>query len=974
MFFQRLKKYITQNALKYREKGSHTFVRTQDDVSGVTETEGAVKNLLFNLTKNLERETDYEMVYTEEELFKERRRIFFKEHYKEIILCGAIGICILHFLLYLIRMGRAAYYVNINYIPVSFFWGLVFSLLPIIIWVFATYFGGFSFENRRMALLYFCAINILGLVENFLQGMCVMAVVPLVEKIPISPFITKEMVLNLARLITVAFPVTVCLFIFAAFYKLVSKEETEEMLMHFCIRDYVDFRKHKEFCYDAHFVRRLDNGDTYRIKQQDRSLHMLVDGTTGTGKTSSVLSVSIADDMDQKVYNQTYTKKKLEEALKEGHVKLKDCMSDLEFNVNHFEAVDWQGKKLLSFLKKYVQDAGLTVMAPNAEFADEVYRLAKARGLNVNRIDPTIDPETGTFKEGYTGFNPLYITPGLPPLLHNIEVVKKARLCADVLQALYEMNGKGDPYFTSLNRNVTTCVNIMILLTYPRLHEEDPVKYPLKHPNLTVFQEILDSFDKAIPYAQKLRKMIENESEEERGFGKDTYNFVLCLVENDLLGQGKEKMFDQARGLRTLVDEFLTNPLLKQILCSENTVDLDKALEGGEITVVNYALELGRSDAVAFGDFFLLSLNAAVLRRKKNTRIPHFIMIDELPVLLHPSLEECFTLFRQYGAGMLVAIQTHDQMDRSDATRYLRGILMGNCATHILFGRISNTEMKLYEELSGTEKKYEDQETVSETPLTLPDTSKSFSVRRVPTDTPVLRGTRMRNLRFQEVTVFTVNEGSPVKPFFGKVSFLDTYKKLNRVTYHVDWSFYAPDRKDDVDTQEITGHTREAMERRVGMENILSVEQGRVYLQDRKQPEEEELTEEACSYSRSDIRKTGFVQTGKAFLSCGKDGETVRIMPAEQKPGRNMPKQEEPVGRTGEEDHTEAVKASSVNQKTEERKPEDQKKPVQWDEEERKEKKKVQEKDQPEENGEESYEALTLEELMAIVKEKEGHA
>ena len=63
-----------------------------------------------------------------------------------------------------------------------------------------------------------------------------------------------------------------------------------------------------------------------------------------------------------------------------------------------------------------------------------------------------------------------------------------------------------------------------------------------------------------------------------------------------------------------------------------------------------------------------------------------------------------------------------------------------------------------------------------------------------------------------------------------------------------------------------------------------------------------------------------------------------------------------------------------MNQKTEERKPEDQKKPVQWDEEERKEKKKVQEKDQPEENGEESYEALTLEELMAIVKEKEGHA
>lgn len=49
---------------------------------------------------------------------------------------------------------------------------------------------------------------------------------------------------------------------------------------------------------------------------------MYCDGTTGTARTSSVLTVAIADDLDQKVYNEDYQKKSCYTALKEGKLRI----------------------------------------------------------------------------------------------------------------------------------------------------------------------------------------------------------------------------------------------------------------------------------------------------------------------------------------------------------------------------------------------------------------------------------------------------------------------------------------------------------------------------------------------------------------------------------------------------------------------------------------------------------------------------
>ena len=115
-----------------------------------------------------------------------------------------------------------------------------------------------------------------------------------------------------------------------------------------------------------------------------------------------------------------------------------------------------------------------------------------------------------------------------------------------------------------------------------------------------------------------------------------------------------------------------------------------------EVTLCNYDLASGDSNAVAFGLFFLLSFNNAVLSRPgtENTRTPHFFYIDELPVLLHSSLEKLF-LVSEIPRSMFCAIQTLDQFEKNELTKYLKGVVLGSA--HIfVFGRSALSDMEIF--------------------------------------------------------------------------------------------------------------------------------------------------------------------------------------------------------------------------------------------------------------------------------------
>ena len=56
-------------------------------------------------------------------------------------------------------------------------------------------------------------------------------------------------------------------------------------------------------------VKDLETGEQKNIKERDRFLHAVANGTTGTGKTSGCFTCAIQSDIDQIVYNLEYQKK-----------------------------------------------------------------------------------------------------------------------------------------------------------------------------------------------------------------------------------------------------------------------------------------------------------------------------------------------------------------------------------------------------------------------------------------------------------------------------------------------------------------------------------------------------------------------------------------------------------------------------------------------------------------------------------------
>lgn len=725
----------------------------------------------------------------------EKLLLKFKEN-KTTILIG----CVYAFIFLHIAATFASYFIGLYRINAAnlntnlFLWIPLF-ILPFITWAYSSRQDFYNYHHRKMIFFSLCIGNLCSFFLPFFLKIEIEFLLPLLLKIPISIYITESMLVHLCRFLFFILSFLPAMAIFILCLEFLQREEIRENLLSYRIEHGIDFRKNVAFQYDMHVVRRLENGKEHTIKQQDRMLHTCLDGTTGTGKTSSIMTVAIADDFDQRIKNITYQKTELQKLLQEKKAFLAENFSDCDYNPKFILPTKDAKAKYENILKK-APVAGITVIAPNAKFADEIYELAKARNLKVNRVDPVL-LENGEHKSEFIGFNPLYISPNLTPLLRNLEVTKKARVSADVLQTLYEINGKGDPYFMSLNRNVTTCLVILVLLTYNSLHERkksDP-RFKNPFPTFEIIQDILYNFDKANDFILEYEYLTGKYSFDQLGFHKKDYQFVLDLVNNDLLGPSRSTMYEQARGLRTIIDEFLANPLFKQVICCQKSIDMDKMLSEGEITLVNYSLELGRSDATAFGLFFALSFNNAVLRRPVESRIPHFYYIDEFPVLLHPAMEECFTLFRQYNVAMCVAIQTLDQMDKSEMTKYLKGILQGNCATQFIFGRISAMEMEQYEKLGGTKREYAEQTSISETALSKTDTSMSYSVKYTPQDVSVVSGSKMHNLQFQEVTVFTVNHGSPIPAFYGKVNFIKKEKEQGKNTPSFQWEPYFEQKK-----------------------------------------------------------------------------------------------------------------------------------------------------------------------------------
>lgn len=735
----------------------------------------------------------------------------FLKYYKYPLLIGVlIGMMCIDTFMGVHRNIHAILYINSGGLPKSLPLFILRILIPGILFIWSTAYDFYNYWDRKITLVYFILVHCLVQFWGQLLRLIIPLTVPLVLQIPLSSEITKTMVVNLTRGILSIMSLAPVLLMGLFLRNIIEDPYNKTHIYKLKVLKHIDIRDNRKFFYDFKVIKNLTTGKIYTVKEKDRTLHTFADGTTGTAKTSSVLSVAICNDLDQKVHNENYQRKMCNQYLKSGLFKAVHDFTDSTFSINYIEPVKQgdedstiKAREEYNFLKYTSQTIGITCFAPNAAFADEIYEMATARKFPVNRVDPILTAE-GMQKDDFIGFNPLYTSPLLSGISRDVDITNKANIFADVLQCLYEASGSGDAYFVSLNNSVTIAVCKLLMLTFEQKNG--------RQPNPSDVQMCINDFSLCEPYLKILIQLYGNNGEPIDEIQRDdlqdrvkydvksnpknvncgVWQDIYTLIKDDLLGVNKDNMYDRSNGLRLQINNFLNHPLIRRVLCAENSIDLDRALANGEITIVNYALELGESVSTAFGLFYLLSLSKAVLRRPgtEQTRTLHMIYIDEFSCLLHRSLEVFFTLFRQYKVGNLVAFQTLDQMDKNETTKYLKGVLLGNCAHQLIFGRVSPTEMKIYETMGGQIIKPIEQHAVTETSLTSDNPSYSYSTRSTEQLGNLVEGHEIRNRDFQEITFFTVNDNSPIPPFIGKVHFLSSKRRIGHALKEHDWEPY----------------------------------------------------------------------------------------------------------------------------------------------------------------------------------------
>ncbi len=444
------------------------------------------------------------------------------------------------------------------------------------------------------------------------------------------------------------------------------------------------------------------------VTEKKRYEATLVQGATGTGKTATVLLPMSALDLEKKFFFREYAKKIGYSMLKKGIAYMNGPYDNKyinrNFSLNMLKPKNGMEEQFESEVAPIVQykdnatgattyrNLGITIVENDGNFISQFIGVANNFDIDVLSIDPA-SPETT-----------LSINPFAIP-----DPAKVASIIADVLMAMYGSDSKGssDPFFTQVTMDAFQNLAILLKEMYPLLHNGEMA-------SLEDMLELLYNFDAVEEMTEEMKKVPELEQKYKlliRYFEKNFYKPSLNINGYEIpgtKGSGRKDTEKYLYGAITQLNNLIRNPGLKAALCGKkNIIDFDKALANGSvITACSRKGDLGMIQAKAFGMFFILQFQDAVLRRKGNedSRTPHFLYIDEFPEYITKDMEVMFTLFRKYRCGVTVAIQNLSQLEKSN-TKYYRQVVLANTKTQIVFGDTVKEDSEYWNKAFGMEKK-----------------------------------------------------------------------------------------------------------------------------------------------------------------------------------------------------------------------------------------------------------------------------
>lgn len=432
-----------------------------------------------------------------------------------------------------------------------------------------------------------------------------------------------------------------------------------------------------------------ESGEDVCIPEKKRYESLLVVGVSGSGKTTMVYEPMLARDIERKSFFKEISKEMGFTALRTGLATL-NCPYDNDY-INENFSLDMlipKEEKLdtyKNYMKKMIisssgskiiyRNMGITYVSAEIESVSKIAKVAENFHIPVNIVDPNRAD-----------------SPGLNPFVYK-DPIKTGLAVSSVLKGLYLHSRPDTELAFRENEAVQVIENISILLKE---------MYPLEHegllPNLEDVLDLLTDFDLVVDLVEKMKQIPEF---------AEKYRILIRYFENNFYPDSSN-LLNAKRSTTTAsaeIDNLLRYPGVKAILCNRsNNLDYEKILSEGQVTLLcTRRGDLGETAHKAFGLFFLLLMQQAILARPGNdsTRIPHFLYIDDFPAYICKATEPIYTLYRKYNVATVLDSQNLTQLkgDLSADPRgdYYKNLILSNTVNKLIFGNATPEDVAWWE-------------------------------------------------------------------------------------------------------------------------------------------------------------------------------------------------------------------------------------------------------------------------------------
>lgn len=391
------------------------------------------------------------------------------------------------------------------------------------------------------------------------------------------------------------------------------------------------------------------------------------------------------------------------------------------------------------------EEAGVTVIEPKGDLAEKAYAMAQHYGREALYFDPIL--------EGCPTFNPLY--------------GKEEDVIENMVITFKMLNPDSPQYFQDMNEQLMR--NALKVLK--RLKGNSATLIDLDR----LVSNPGGEGRKMVLAFQKLPAPTESLAKE----NSDIATYFL----SDYLAD-RSKTYENTSGVRSQIAKIVSNKFLRRVLNPENgksDINFDEILAKGKVICITTDQGKLRDLSRFLGYFLILTLQSSVFKRpgNENTRIPHFLYIDEFQVYSNPGFADMLTQGRSYRVASHLATQNRALigMGSGKEGEDFKELVSTNARNIILFPGGNYNDAKYYSEQFGQIMEKKERKGVSKAQFNplfgggggkVPTESISISEEMVARFTP----TDIIFRPFGEITYLIIKNNSIQDPNVGKVTYI----------------------------------------------------------------------------------------------------------------------------------------------------------------------------------------------------------